>query len=81
MRPSCCLAFLHHQSATPICQRARAIGRLHQTMQRIFVVPGKIRPLEADRHLRGVIHKKKNLLKKLLKNLLKNLLRFVILGK
>ena len=54
MRPSCCLAFLHHQSATPICQRARAIGRLHQTMQRIFIVPGKIRPLEADRHLRSL---------------------------
>ena len=46
--------FLHHQLATPICQRARAIGRLHQTMQRIFVVPGKIRPLEADRHLRSL---------------------------
>lgn len=54
MCPSCCLAFLHHQLATPICQRARAIGRLHQTMQRIFVVPGKIRPLEADRHLRSL---------------------------
>ena len=45
-------SLLSSVTATPICQRARAIGKLHQTMQRIFVVPGKIRPLEADRHLR-----------------------------
>ena len=30
---------------------------------------------------RGVIHKKKKLLKKLLKNLLKNFLRFITVGK
>ena len=36
-------------------------------------------PLYSDNS--GVIHKKKNLLKKLLKNLLKNLLRFVTLRK